>query len=118
MAHNPHVSTREIVRDSGLSLTSVWRILKRHKYHPYHVSLHEDLHGADFQNRVTFCQWAREQIQQNPNFFVALCSLTNRLLQTMERLIGTTCIIGVLQIRTGFVKLNISVRGLSTCGVE
>lgn len=69
VAHNPHVSTREIVRDSGLSLTSVWRILKRHKYHPYHVSLHQDLHGADFQNRVTFCQWAREQIQQNPNFF-------------------------------------------------
>jgi hypothetical protein len=69
VAHNPHNSTREIARDSGLSHTSVWKILKRHKYHPYHVSLHQDLHGVDFQNRVTFCQWAREQIQQNPNFF-------------------------------------------------
>lgn len=69
VAHNPHASTREIARDSGLSLGSVWNILQRHNYHPYHVSLHQELHGVDFQNRLTFCQWAREQIQQNPNFF-------------------------------------------------
>lgn len=68
VADNPHVSTREIARDFGLSQSSVWKILKRNKYHPYHVSLHQDLHGVDFYDRVTFCQWAREQIQQNPNF--------------------------------------------------
>lgn len=69
VANNPHVSTREIARDSGMSQSSVWKILKRNKFHPYHVSLHQELHGVDFQNRVAFCQWAREQIQQNPNFF-------------------------------------------------
>lgn len=69
MANNPYVSTREIAHDSGLSQISVCKILKRHKYHPYHVSMHQELHGDDFYNRVTFCQWALEQIQRNPDFF-------------------------------------------------
>ena len=49
---NPHVSTREISHDSGISQSSVSRILRRHKYHPFHISLHQQLHGDDFQNRV------------------------------------------------------------------
>lgn len=69
VAHNPHVSSRAISRDSGISQRSVLRILHRHKFHPYHVSLHQELHGDDFVNRMTFCQWAREKIQEDENFF-------------------------------------------------
>lgn len=57
VANNLHVSTREIARDSGMSQNSVLKILK---YYPYQVSLHQDLHGVDLQNRVAFCQWARQ----------------------------------------------------------
>lgn len=67
--HNPHVSTREIHRDLGISRDSIRRILNRHKYHPYRVSLHQELHGNDFHRRVEFCEWAVQQIQRNPNFF-------------------------------------------------
>ena len=28
-----------------------------------------ELHGNDFQNRVTFCQWAHQKIKAQPNFF-------------------------------------------------
>ncbi|KAK4881276.1 hypothetical protein RN001_004595 [Aquatica leii] len=59
VAYNPHISSWEVVRDSRLSQSGVLTILKRHKYHPYYVSLHHELHGVDFQNRVVFCQWAR-----------------------------------------------------------
>ncbi|EFN72100.1 Transposable element Tc3 transposase, partial [Camponotus floridanus] len=45
------------------------RILKLHKFHPYHVSLHQELEGNDFQNRLTFCHWAVHEIQTNQNFF-------------------------------------------------
>lgn len=69
VTHDPHVSTRQLSRDSGMSLSSVWKVLKRNNYHPYHISLHQELHGNDFENRVTFCQWAVQQIQGNPNFF-------------------------------------------------
>lgn len=64
--NNPHVSSRELARDSGISQRSVLRILKRHKLHPYHIALHQELYGEDFHNRVAFCQWAQQQI---PNFF-------------------------------------------------
>lgn len=69
VSNNPHVSTRAIAHDTGISQTSVCKILKRHKYHPYHVSLHQELHGDDFQNRVRFCRWARERMSINQNFF-------------------------------------------------
>jgi len=41
VACNPHVSSRQIERDSGISRRNVLRILKRHKFHPYHISLHQ-----------------------------------------------------------------------------
>jgi hypothetical protein len=54
---------------SGISKTSVHRILKCHKFHPYHVSLHQELHGNDFQNREQFCQRVQQQLQRDQNFF-------------------------------------------------
>lgn len=69
VAHNPHVSLREVSRNSGISRTSVSRILKHHKFHPYHISMHQELHGDDFNNRVVFCNWALTQIQRDPQFF-------------------------------------------------
>lgn len=69
IAVNPHISTRQIEREVGVSKSSAQRILKRHKFHPYHVHLHQDLHGNDFSDRVTFCRWAQQQLLTNPNFF-------------------------------------------------
>lgn len=69
VAHNPHVSTREIAGQSGISRTSIGRILKQQKFHPYHISMHQDLHGTDFGNRVQFCEWAQQKIRDNNNFF-------------------------------------------------
>ncbi|KAJ8979725.1 hypothetical protein NQ317_006361 [Molorchus minor] len=65
----PHTSSRALSFDLGISQTSILRILKRHKFHPFHVSLHQELHGDDFYTRVTFCQWAREQLRTDVNIF-------------------------------------------------
>ncbi|EFN69005.1 hypothetical protein EAG_00414, partial [Camponotus floridanus] len=65
VAVNPHISSRNISRITGISQSSVLRVLHRHKFHPYHVSLHQELHGEDFRNRMEFCEWA---LQQN-NYF-------------------------------------------------
>lgn len=68
IAHNPHVASRQIERASGISQRSVLRILHRHKFHPYHVSLHQGLHGMDFINRVHFCEWVVRQIENDGLF--------------------------------------------------
>jgi hypothetical protein len=56
VADNPQVGTRQLENEFGIPKSSAHRILKSHKFHPYHVNLHQELHGFDFQNRVQFCQ--------------------------------------------------------------
>lgn len=69
VANDPNLSCREISAQTNISKTSVSRILKRHHFHPYHIELHQQLYDRDFENRVTFCQWAQNMIVADPNFF-------------------------------------------------
>ncbi|KZC12711.1 hypothetical protein WN55_04805 [Dufourea novaeangliae] len=62
----------EVVTVSTISRSSVLRILVRHKFHPYHITLYEELYGTDFMNRVAFCQWALNKIQFDETFFSSI----------------------------------------------
>jgi len=44
----------------------------RGNYHPYHINLHQDLHGTDFENRVTFYQWVQHQMYINNEFLSSI----------------------------------------------
>ncbi|CAL1688642.1 unnamed protein product [Lasius platythorax] len=68
VAVNPHLSTRQISRDSGISKSSVSRILRNNRMHPYHISLHQELTGNDFIQRVNFCNWMQEKLAQDDTF--------------------------------------------------
>ncbi|KZC11447.1 hypothetical protein WN55_02621 [Dufourea novaeangliae] len=57
VAHNPYNSTRQISRGSGISQSSVVRILHLDNFHPYQLSVHQKLHGRDFDKCVQFCDW-------------------------------------------------------------
>ncbi|OXU26953.1 hypothetical protein TSAR_000037, partial [Trichomalopsis sarcophagae] len=39
------------------------------RYHPYHITLNQDLNEQGRQQRVQFCQWARNQIRNEQIFF-------------------------------------------------
>lgn len=65
---NPHYSVRRLSVESGISSTSLWRILKENKLHPYRMSVHQELDENDFLGRQNFCIWAREQLHENPLF--------------------------------------------------
>lgn len=70
MVHlNPHISTREIQRQSGIPMATAWRILRSQRYHPYHITLTQDVTPVDMRLRLQFCQWARQMIANDPNFF-------------------------------------------------
>ena len=58
---NPHISTRNITSDSGLSQSTVWRILNNNLFHPFHINLHQQLESRDFQRRMDFCTWLNNQ---------------------------------------------------------
>ena len=52
----------------GISLRSVLKILHQHKFHPYRMSLHQDLYGNDFLKRVAFCNWIRRKMRTDVSF--------------------------------------------------
>ena len=67
-ALNPHASSRQIEEKSGISQRFVLRILHQHKFHPYRMSLHQDMYGNDFLKRVNFCNWIRRKMRTDISF--------------------------------------------------
>ena len=45
---NPHASSKQMEKKSGVSQRSVLKILHPHKFHPYRISFHQDFYGNDF----------------------------------------------------------------------
>lgn len=65
---NPHASTRGIARESGVSKSSVWRVLHGNMFHPFHVSLHQDLQPGDMEKRVEFSNWLLNMTDEDGGF--------------------------------------------------
>lgn len=65
-------SLKEIANETGGSITSVWRILRRHKFHPYGVKLTQELSGGDFDKRLDFCE-LMERNTRDPDFLSNVC---------------------------------------------
>lgn len=66
---NPHTSCRIISRETGISKSTVNRILQGVKFHPYHITLVQSLTPQDYATRLEFCNWAVTQINVDNNFF-------------------------------------------------
>lgn len=69
IAEDPCTSVRNISQQQDISHGTVQRILKKHKMHPYHIQLFQELVDRDFQRRITFCEWAQFKINRQQNFF-------------------------------------------------
>lgn len=70
VVENPYVSCRQIARElDGIEKSTVNKIIRKAKFHPYHVQLVQDLTDEDFVNRRNFCRWALNRIQQQHDFF-------------------------------------------------
>ncbi|KOC71282.1 hypothetical protein WH47_02366, partial [Habropoda laboriosa] len=66
---NPNVSSRQIAPQCNISRSSVLRVLRFNKFHPYHLNIHQQISDTDFANRIEFCRWAQRKIQNNNSFF-------------------------------------------------
>ncbi|KAL6262082.1 hypothetical protein P5V15_007180 [Pogonomyrmex californicus] len=65
---NPHISTWQIESELSHPKSIIHRILKFHNFHPYHVTLTQEL-MQDFQQKLVFCRWARTMLRHDPTFF-------------------------------------------------
>lgn len=69
VTENPHISQRIISNETDIKRWTVQNILSKNKMHPYHIQLMQELNDQDYGNRVTFCEWAQQKIQQDRYFF-------------------------------------------------
>lgn len=68
VAQNPHASVRAVAQASGISKSSVWNILHGNRFHPFHVSLHQELQPGDLAKRLDFCNWLLNMVDEDENF--------------------------------------------------
>jgi len=78
-------------QDSDVSRDIIWRILKENKFHPYIISVHQALNYNDFQQRLVFCNWIR---QQPPDFHLKILFYDECTFKVMDLSILGTLIIG------------------------
>ena len=79
VAVDPQISSRAIAQGSGMCQVSVLRILHCNKFHPYHISLHEMLHGNAFEKPFKFCTWSlRRDLQICHIYFNDETTFTNQ----------------------------------------
>lgn len=63
VAVDPHVSIRKISNEGDISIGSVHKILKAHKFHPYKIKLVQELNDDDPDRRLQFCEIMLNEIR-------------------------------------------------------
>ena len=62
---HPHISARRVEREIGLPRITFLRIMKLIQHHAYHITLVQELQFQHFQQRIVFCQWALQMIEND-----------------------------------------------------
>lgn len=65
---NPENSSRNISREVGITDRGVRKVVKKYKYHDYKFMTVQTLLPVDFERRLAFCQWFRQQQNEDPFF--------------------------------------------------
>jgi hypothetical protein len=66
-------SLTSLSRESGVSRTTVSRILHRHKFHPYKIKMIHELNEDDFDRRMEYCEILSERVIETPNLLYKIC---------------------------------------------
>lgn len=70
---DPTSSLRKVSALTGLSYSSVRKVTKLHKFHPYKLQIHQELGEDDYDRRVEFCEVMTNMINNNRNLIKNIC---------------------------------------------
>lgn len=65
---NPTTSLRNMARDLNLSVSKIWRCLKRHKLQPFKPKFLHTLEEGDEERRLEYCLWIQGNYLNNRDF--------------------------------------------------
>lgn len=70
---DPTSSLRKVSALTGLSYSSVRKVTKLHKFHPYKLQIHEELGEHDYHRGDEFCEVMTNMINNNRNLIKNIC---------------------------------------------
>lgn len=70
---DPALSTRKLAGITNLSRTTIRRILKKFKFHPYKIKLVHELNEDDHDRRLEFCENMSQRIIDTRQFLFNIC---------------------------------------------
>ncbi|XP_023233231.1 uncharacterized protein LOC111632943 [Centruroides sculpturatus] len=73
VAADPTLSIRKLEAVTSISRTSICRILKTHKFHPYKINLVHQLNKNDFDRRQRFCEIMTERLRVDVDYLFNIC---------------------------------------------
>nr|CAH7721594.1 unnamed protein product [Callosobruchus chinensis] len=91
---NPTLSTRKMSEVTGISRSSIQRILKHYKWHPYKIQLLHELNEDDHDRRLQFCEIMSQLILNHPNYLLNICFSDECSFLLMALSIATTVATG------------------------
>lgn len=65
---HPKKSTREVGAHFGVSKATIYRTLKKMKFRPYKMSVHQRIYPADVETRREFCERLQNAFNNEPEF--------------------------------------------------
>lgn len=65
---NPTTSTRVAANEILIPKTTIQRVLKENKYHPFKPTIVQGLRETDYPRRLEFSNWFLQKCEQTPNF--------------------------------------------------
>jgi len=104
VTNDPTISIRTVARDQGVSQASVCRALKVAHFHPYKITLTQELHINDKARRLRYCRWFLNASEENYHFPSIFCSRTNVFSTIMATSTAIIYITGPPRILTGCSK--------------
>lgn len=69
LRHDPTTSQRQMPRRMGIPKTTIQRIIRANKIHPYHYQKVQALKPEDYPKRIAFCREMLRRDREDPNFF-------------------------------------------------
>lgn len=69
IGQDPSISTRSIAQRTGIPKSTAHKILKKNKFHPYHITHVQTLQPGDYDARLSFCGQMLAKIEEDPQFF-------------------------------------------------
>lgn len=65
---NPHVSIERISNTTNINKSKIRSVLKSQKFHPYKLTILQEILPRDYPTRYNFCSWIKSQQLIMPNF--------------------------------------------------